>query len=97
MKRLLTWYYRRKVDNNEKRLKDLRTQKSKILDQVMETETYKVAKEIMELYAPDQLRQSLVIEVDLLFYIFKKFLGFISNIIINIISIYGWVYLTKVC
>ena len=61
MKRLLTWYYRRKVDNNEKRLKDLRTEKSKILDQVMETETYKVAKEIMELYAPDQLRQSLVI------------------------------------
>ena len=42
------------------KLKDLRSEKSKILDQVMETETYKVAKEIMELYAPDQLRQSLV-------------------------------------
>ncbi|XP_066956687.1 endoplasmic reticulum junction formation protein lunapark-A-like [Macrobrachium rosenbergii] len=60
-KRLLTWYYRRKISKNEQKLKSLRERKAKILEQVMETETYKVAKEILETYAPDQLHRSQVI------------------------------------
>ncbi|KAK4299269.1 hypothetical protein Pmani_028444 [Petrolisthes manimaculis] len=58
LKRLLTWHYRRKISRNEQKLKDLRKRREKILEQVMETETYKVAKEILEKYAPDQIRQS---------------------------------------
>nr|XP_045594910.1 endoplasmic reticulum junction formation protein lunapark-A-like isoform X2 [Procambarus clarkii] len=58
IKRLLTWYYRRKISKNEEKLKSLRERQEKILEQVMETETYKVAKEILELYAPDQLRRN---------------------------------------
>ncbi|XP_045594912.2 endoplasmic reticulum junction formation protein lunapark-A isoform X5 [Procambarus clarkii] len=58
LKRLLTWYYRRKISKNEEKLKSLRERQEKILEQVMETETYKVAKEILELYAPDQLRRN---------------------------------------
>lgn len=60
LKRLLSWYYRRKITKNELKLKSLRERKEKILEQVMETETYKVAKEILETYAPDQLRKSQV-------------------------------------
>ncbi|KAK8729975.1 hypothetical protein OTU49_008416 [Cherax quadricarinatus] len=58
LKRLLTWYYRRKISKNEEKLKILHERREKILEQVMETETYKVAKEILELYAPDQLRRT---------------------------------------
>ncbi|KAG7157754.1 endoplasmic reticulum junction formation protein lunapark-A-like isoform X2 [Homarus americanus] len=58
LKRLLTWYYHRKISKNEEKLKNLREEKEKILEQVMETETYKVAKEILEVYAPDQLRRT---------------------------------------
>ncbi|XP_037789304.1 endoplasmic reticulum junction formation protein lunapark-A-like [Penaeus monodon] len=62
LKRLLSWYYRRKISKNELKLKSLRERKEKILEQVMETETYKVAKEILETYAPDQLRKSQVLK-----------------------------------
>ncbi|XP_063612006.1 endoplasmic reticulum junction formation protein lunapark-A-like isoform X1 [Penaeus indicus] len=62
LKRLLSWYYRRKITKNELKLKSLRERKEKILEQVMETETYKVAKEILETYAPDQLRKSQVLK-----------------------------------
>lgn len=58
VKRLLTWYYRRKISRNESKLSILRTEKKKLLDQVMDTETYKVAKTILEKFAPDQLRKS---------------------------------------
>ena len=49
---------------NEGQLEDLKKKKSKILDEVMETETYKVAKEILEKYAPEQLRNQSVVSVD---------------------------------
>ncbi|XP_076052255.1 endoplasmic reticulum junction formation protein lunapark-A-like isoform X7 [Oratosquilla oratoria] len=58
VKRLLTWHYRRKICRNEKKLSELKERRAQILDQVMETETYKVAKEILEKYAPDQLRRN---------------------------------------
>lgn len=60
LKRLLTWHYRRKISKNEQKLKELHKRREKILEQVMETETYKVAKEILEKYAPDQIRRSQV-------------------------------------
>ncbi|KAK8391459.1 hypothetical protein O3P69_017207 [Scylla paramamosain] len=58
LKRILTWYYSRKISKNEEKLKSLLERKEKILDDVMETETYKVAKEILEKFAPDQLRRN---------------------------------------
>ncbi|KAG0717760.1 Endoplasmic reticulum junction formation protein lunapark-B [Chionoecetes opilio] len=58
LKRILTWYYSRKISKNEEKLKTLSERKEKILDDVMETETYKVAKEILEKFAPDQLRRN---------------------------------------
>lgn len=48
LRRFLTWYYHRKIVSNEKKLEELKKKKLKILDEVMETETYKVAKEILD-------------------------------------------------
>ena len=55
VRKALTWWYHRKIYKDEVKLKELRKQRKKILDEVMETETYKVAKEILEKYAPEQL------------------------------------------
>ena len=46
--RFLTWWYHRKIIKNEKKLELLKQRKLKILDEVMEKETYKVAKEILD-------------------------------------------------
>jgi len=48
LRRLLTWWYHRKIIKNEKKLELLKKEKVKILDEVMEKETYKVAKEILD-------------------------------------------------
>lgn len=53
--KLDVWYYNRKILLYKKKLIELRSEKKKILDEVMENETFKVAKEILEKYAPDQL------------------------------------------
>lgn len=50
------WYYNRKIVSYKKKLLELRSEKKKILDEVMEKETFKVAKEILEKYAPHQLQ-----------------------------------------
>ncbi len=55
---MLTWWYHRKIRKNETQLQELTKKRTKILNEVMETETYKVAKEILEKYAPDQLVKS---------------------------------------
>lgn len=60
LKRLVTWYYRRQLTQNQRMLSDLRAEKKKILDDVMEKETYKVAKEILEKFAPDQLKKDVI-------------------------------------
>lgn len=57
VKRLVTWYYRRKLTRNQEKLHDMREEKKKLLEEVMDKETYKVAKEILEKFAPDQLRK----------------------------------------
>uniref|UniRef100_A0A182SLZ3 Endoplasmic reticulum junction formation protein lunapark n=1 Tax=Anopheles maculatus TaxID=74869 RepID=A0A182SLZ3_9DIPT len=48
LKRVLAWHYERKLRLNANKLKDLRTDKKKILENVMEKETYKVAVEILD-------------------------------------------------
>lgn len=60
LKRLVTWYYRRKLTRNQEKMHDMREEKRKLLEDVMDKETYKVAKEILEKFAPDQLRKSSV-------------------------------------
>lgn len=58
VKRILTWYYNWKLSRNQSKLKALKDEKRKLLDKVMETETYKSAKLILEKFAPEQLRKS---------------------------------------
>ncbi|XP_044738645.1 endoplasmic reticulum junction formation protein lunapark-B isoform X2 [Chrysoperla carnea] len=58
VKRLLTWYFNRKIRRNQTKLVDMKSEKRKLLDKVMETETYKKAKEILEKFDPQQLRKS---------------------------------------
>nr|XP_018905044.1 PREDICTED: protein lunapark isoform X2 [Bemisia tabaci] len=55
LRRFITWYYQRKIKQTQKKLIDLRAQKKRILDEVMNNETFNKAKEILEKYAPDQL------------------------------------------
>lgn len=54
--KLDVWYYNRKIVSYRKTLLELQKEKKKILDEVMEKETFKVAKEILEKYAPHQLQ-----------------------------------------
>ncbi|XP_043470401.1 endoplasmic reticulum junction formation protein lunapark-B isoform X2 [Leptopilina heterotoma] len=58
VKKLVSWYYKRKLRRNEEKLSSMQKDKKKILDEVTETETYRKAKEILLKFAPDQLRMS---------------------------------------
>lgn len=58
-RKLLSWYYRRKLSKNETTLKTLKKKKVEILDEVSETEKYKQAREIFEKYAPERLNPNL--------------------------------------
>jgi len=55
LRKVLTWWYHRKVGKGDQQLSKLREQKAKILDEVMEKETYKVAKQILDKFAPSKL------------------------------------------
>ena len=55
---MVTWYYKRKLSENQEKLSTMHTEKRKILDEVTETETYKKAKEILLKFAPDQLKMT---------------------------------------
>jgi endoplasmic reticulum junction formation protein lunapark len=57
LKRIITWYYARQLNSNETKLTQLKEEKKKLLDEVMDKETYKAAKEILEQFAPEQLRK----------------------------------------
>ncbi|XP_015610344.1 endoplasmic reticulum junction formation protein lunapark-B isoform X2 [Cephus cinctus] len=57
-KKLISWYYKRKISRNQEKLITMQSEKKKILDQVTETETFKKAKEILLKFAPDQLRMT---------------------------------------
>ncbi|KAL5010870.1 hypothetical protein ScPMuIL_013175 [Solemya velum] len=57
MKKLLHWYFVKRIANNDIKLEELREKKRQILEEVMEKETYKKAKEILEKYDPSRFRQ----------------------------------------
>lgn len=62
LKKILQWYFRRKIEMKNEELAELIKKKKTVLDNVMETETYKVAKEILEKYDPETLRKSIKLE-----------------------------------
>lgn len=61
MKKLLSWHFNRKIRNNEKKLIKLKDEKKKLLENVMETETYKVAKKILDRFGNEPPKKSMEI------------------------------------
>ncbi|XP_034069130.1 endoplasmic reticulum junction formation protein lunapark-A isoform X1 [Gymnodraco acuticeps] len=57
LRKLLIIIFSRRTEKNNEKLEDLKTQKRKILEEVMETETYKNAKMILERFDPDSKRK----------------------------------------
>ncbi|CAL1545969.1 unnamed protein product [Lymnaea stagnalis] len=57
LKKLLYWYFVKRISSNDLALQSLREKKKQILEDVMETETYKKAREILEKFDPSRLRQ----------------------------------------
>lgn len=49
------WYFNRKIVKNKEKYESLKKEKQRLLDDVMEKETFNVAKEILEKYAPSHL------------------------------------------
>ncbi|XP_031634143.1 endoplasmic reticulum junction formation protein lunapark-B [Contarinia nasturtii] len=56
LKRLVAWYFQRKINRNANQLKQLRADKKKIIEQVMDKETYKVACEILNRFGDTATR-----------------------------------------
>ncbi|XP_068143830.1 endoplasmic reticulum junction formation protein lunapark-A isoform X2 [Drosophila tropicalis] len=48
LRQMFTWYFQRKLNKNGDKLSQLKEKKSKILEQVMDKETYKVAVNLLE-------------------------------------------------
>ncbi|KAK3569219.1 hypothetical protein QTP86_026536 [Hemibagrus guttatus] len=61
LRKLLIMLYLRSTERNVEKLEELKAEKKKILEQVMETETYKNAKLILERFDPDSKKK---IELD---------------------------------
>ncbi|KAL6100834.1 lnpk [Pungitius sinensis] len=61
LRKMLIVIFSRRTENNNEKLEDLKSRKRKILEEVMETETYKNAKLILERFDPDSKRR---IELD---------------------------------
>ncbi|KAF4520628.1 hypothetical protein B566_EDAN007494 [Ephemera danica] len=57
LKRVISWYFSRKIKRDEVCLAKLKEEKKRLLDEVMDKETYKNAKEILEKFAPEQLQK----------------------------------------
>uniref|UniRef100_A0A336LNE8 Endoplasmic reticulum junction formation protein lunapark n=1 Tax=Culicoides sonorensis TaxID=179676 RepID=A0A336LNE8_CULSO len=51
VKRLVSWYFQRKVKKNSVQLVELRKEKKELLQKVMDKETYKVALELLQKYS----------------------------------------------
>ncbi|XP_012532211.1 endoplasmic reticulum junction formation protein lunapark-B isoform X2 [Monomorium pharaonis] len=62
IKKMVSWYYNRKITYNQEKLSTIIAEKKKILNEVTETETYKKAKEILLKFAPDELTMSPLIQ-----------------------------------
>ncbi|XP_060944341.1 endoplasmic reticulum junction formation protein lunapark-A [Limanda limanda] len=57
LRKMLVITFSRRTEKNNEKLEDLRAQKRKILEDVMETETYKNAKMILERFDPESKRK----------------------------------------
>uniref|UniRef100_A0A671Q386 Protein lunapark-A-like n=1 Tax=Sinocyclocheilus anshuiensis TaxID=1608454 RepID=A0A671Q386_9TELE len=57
LRKLLIVLYNRRTETNNEKLEELKADKKKILEQVMETETYKNAKLILERFDPDSKKK----------------------------------------
>ncbi|XP_029386056.1 endoplasmic reticulum junction formation protein lunapark-A [Echeneis naucrates] len=57
LRKMLIVIFSRRTERNNEKLEDLKAQKRKILEEVMETETYKNAKMILERFDPDSKRK----------------------------------------
>ncbi|XP_018531299.1 endoplasmic reticulum junction formation protein lunapark-A isoform X1 [Lates calcarifer] len=57
LRKLLIIIFSRRTEKNNEKLEDLKAQKRKILEEVMETETYKNAKMILERFDPDSKKK----------------------------------------
>ncbi|XP_017149879.1 endoplasmic reticulum junction formation protein lunapark-B isoform X1 [Drosophila miranda] len=58
MRQMFTWYFQRKLNKNGDKLAQLKEKKKKILEQVMDKETYKVAVNLLERFGDRKLNQS---------------------------------------
>ncbi|XP_033252131.1 endoplasmic reticulum junction formation protein lunapark-B-like isoform X2 [Drosophila miranda] len=58
MRQMFTWYFQRKLNKNGDKLAQLKKKKKKILEQVMDKETYKVAVNLLERFGDRKLNQS---------------------------------------
>lgn len=52
----MAWFFQRKLNRNASQLKTLRAEKKKIIEQVMDKETYKVALEILNRFGDASTR-----------------------------------------
>ncbi|XP_073707486.1 endoplasmic reticulum junction formation protein lunapark-B isoform X3 [Garra rufa] len=57
VRKLLIFLFSKRTERNNEKLDDLKTQKRKILEEVMETETYKNAKVILERFDPESKKK----------------------------------------
>lgn len=53
IRKLFIFLFSKRTETNNDKLEELKTSKRKLLDEVMETETYKTAKEILERFDPE--------------------------------------------
>ncbi|XP_062601700.1 endoplasmic reticulum junction formation protein lunapark-B-like isoform X2 [Saccostrea cucullata] len=57
IRKFLHWFFVKRIAKNDLALQDLKEKKKKILEDVMETETYKKAKEILERFDPERFKE----------------------------------------
>ncbi|XP_013407606.1 endoplasmic reticulum junction formation protein lunapark [Lingula anatina] len=57
IKKILHWYFVKRIASNDFKLEELKERRKTILEEVMEKETYKKAKEILERFDPEQYKK----------------------------------------
>ncbi|XP_033900867.1 endoplasmic reticulum junction formation protein lunapark-B-like isoform X1 [Acipenser ruthenus] len=58
LRKMLIWMFSKRTERNSEKLEELKAQKKKILEEVMEKETYKTAKLILERFDPDSKKKN---------------------------------------
>ncbi|XP_051786646.1 endoplasmic reticulum junction formation protein lunapark-A isoform X2 [Erpetoichthys calabaricus] len=58
VRKVMIWLFSKRTERNNEKLEDLKSQKKKILEEVMEKETYKTAKLILERFDPDSKKKN---------------------------------------